>query len=83
MLRGWLPPSLRLLFEKAFALLSEVFVGFFQPRRSSGRNLSLSVCIVFVSKAIICNLPSPTSPREPTLQPCLELTSLSLVLHLP
>lgn len=67
MFHGWFPPSLRLLFGKAFILLSVVFVGFLQPRRSSGRNLSLSVYIVFVSKAIICNLPSPTNPREPIL----------------
>ena len=67
MLHGWVPPSQRLLFGKAFALPSVVFVGFLQPRRSSGRNLSLSVYIVFVSEAIICNLPSPTNPRDPIL----------------
>ena len=67
MFHGWLPSSQKLLFRKAFTLLSVVFVGFLQPRRSSGRNLSLSVCIVFVSKAVICNLPSPTNPREPIL----------------
>lgn len=64
---GCLPPSQILLFLKAFALLSAVFAGFSQPRISSGRNLSLSVYIVFVSKAIICNLPSPTYPRKPIL----------------
>lgn len=67
MFHGWLTPSLRLLFGKAFALFLLVFVGFLQPRRSSGRNLSISVYIVFVSKAIICNLPSLTNPREPIL----------------
>lgn len=67
MFHGWLPPSQRLLFGKAFALLLVVFVGFLQPRRSSGRNPSLSDYIAFVSKAIICNLPSPTNPRESIL----------------
>lgn len=52
---------------KAFALLLDVFVGILQLGRSSGKNLSLSVYIVFVSKAIICNLSSPVSPREPML----------------
>ena len=63
---------------KSFALLLDVFVGILQLVRSSGKNLSLSVYIVFVSKAIICNLSSPIIPREPMLQPCLKLTSLRL-----
>lgn len=66
---------------KSFALLLDVFVGILQLVRSSGKNLSLSVYIVFVSKAIICNLSSPIIPREPMLQPCLKLTSLRFVLN--
>jgi len=51
--------------EKLSLCFRLCLLGFLQPRRSSGRNLSLSAYIVFVFKAIICNLPSPTNPKEP------------------
>lgn len=50
--------------EKHLLRFLVVFVDFPQPRRSSGRNLSLSVYIVFVSNPIICNLPSPHKSHQ-------------------
>lgn len=54
--------------EKHFLLSLAVFVGFPQPRRSSGRNLSLSLSALFLSLTrLFVIFPPPTNPREAML----------------